>query len=77
MLKTRQQVRDEFAHKGLSYSAWAKKNGYSPNLVIFILNDDEKNPHRKCLRGESHNIAVQLGLKNGEVSRAQFSMATA
>lgn len=69
-LKTRSQVRAEFARKGLSYSAWATQHGYSPNLVIAIVNDDDSNPARKCARGASHNIAVQLGLKDGEVNQA-------
>lgn len=64
-LKTRQQVRDEFALNGLSFSAWAKQRSYSVALVSAILNDDQAKPVRKCLRGESHNIAVDLGLKNG------------
>lgn len=66
-LKTRSEVRSEFARRGLSYSAWAAHHGYSPNLVIAIINDDDVNPARKCARGASHNIAVQLGLKEGEV----------
>ena len=69
MLKTRQQVREEFARKGLAYSEWARKRGYSPNLIYEILNDNPTNPTRKCLRGESHNIAVELGLKEGEICR--------
>ena len=69
-LKTREQVRSEFAALGLSYSGWAKQRGYSPNLVLDIVNDDQRNPKRKCLRGESHNIAVDLGIKEGQVSRA-------
>lgn len=69
MPKTRAQVRDEFARKGWSISAWARDNGYSPNMVIAILADNEVNPRLKCLRGDAHNIAVQLGLKVGEVSR--------
>ena len=68
-LKTRHEIRAEFDRKGLSYSAWAMKNGFSPSLVIAILNDDDRNPARKCLRGTSHNIAVALGLKDGEISR--------
>ncbi|HRP19380.1 MAG TPA: DNA-binding protein [Alicycliphilus sp.] len=68
--KTRQQVRQEFASHGWSVSAWAKQKGYSATLVLDILNDDERNPRRKCLRGESHNIAVELGLKAGQVSRS-------
>ena len=68
-LKTRQQIRDEFAANGVPYSAWARQRGYSPNMVIAILADNEVNPRLKCLRGDAHNIAVQLGLKTGEVSR--------
>ena len=66
-LKNRQQIRDEFAANGVSYSAWARQRGYSPNMVIAIVNDDDLNPRLKCLRGEAHNIAVELGLKRGQV----------
>ena len=69
--KTRSQVRQEFASRGWSYSGWAKQHGYSADLVREIVNDDEHNPRRKCLRGESHNIAVELRLKEGTVSRGQ------
>ena len=41
-LKTRQQIRDEFAANGVSYSAWARQRGYSPNMVIAIVNDDDR-----------------------------------
>ena len=68
-LKTRAQVRKEFADKGWSISGWARQHGYSPVMVSDIINDNEANPKRKCLRGESHNIAVSLGLKHGTVSR--------
>ncbi len=67
--KTREQVREEFTSHGWSYSAWAKQRGYSAKLVLDIVNDDPRTPRRKCLRGESHNIAVDLGLKEGQVSR--------
>jgi len=70
-LKTRQQVRDEFAHKGQSYTAWARQHGYSSSLVIAIISDTDANPRYKCLRGDSHNVAVQLGIKLGEVSRTE------
>ncbi|MCO5356555.1 DNA-binding protein [Acidovorax kalamii] len=70
MVKTRAEVREEFAKKGWSISGWAKLNGYSPNMAIAILADNDVNPRLKCLRGDSHNIAVQLGLKEGEISRA-------
>lgn len=70
-LKTRQQIRDDFALKGWSYTGWARQKGYSPNLVISIVTDDDANPRYKCLRGDAHNVAVELGLKAGEVSRLQ------
>ena len=69
-LKTRAEVREEFASRGWSISGWAKQHGYSPVLVSDILNDNEANPKRKCLRGESHNIAVSLKIKQGLISRA-------
>lgn len=69
-LKTRMQIRQEFSRIGMPYSAWAKQRGYSPNLVTDIINDDDKNPKRKCLRGDSHNIAVELGIKEGEINRS-------
>lgn len=77
MLKNRAQVREEFARKGLTISSWAKNHGYSSNMVIAILADNEANLRIKCLRGDAHNIAVQLGLKEGEVSRAQRQLSAA
>ncbi len=71
MTKTRKQVRAELAFSGRSVTDWAKEHGFNPSLALFILNDDEANPKRKCLRGESHNIAVSLGLKEGKVYRTQ------
>ncbi len=68
-LKKRADVLNELASKGLSITGWARQHGYSPVLVSDILNDNEANPKRKCLRGESHNIAVALGLKQGTISR--------
>ena len=38
-----------------------------PRQVIAIVNDDDRNPRLKCLRGDAHNIAVELGLKRGQV----------
>ncbi|BEU96593.1 DNA-binding protein [Acidovorax sp. DW039] len=68
MPKSRAQVREEFAKNGWSISGWAKQRRYSPNMVIAILADDETNPRIKCLRGEAHNIAVELKLKDGVLS---------
>ena len=62
-LKTRAQFRQELAEKGISANAWARQHGYSTASVSAILNDDERNPRIRCLRGEAHNIAVSMGLK--------------
>ena len=75
-LKTRAQFRKELAHKGLSVNAWARAHGYSTANVSAILNDDEINPRIRCLRGEAHNIAVSMGIKQGSVHK-QHSRHTA
>lgn len=64
-LKTIEQVKASFARKGKSVRAWAIDNGYSPSLVHEILAGKSS---RKCLRGQGHNIAVHLGLKDGEIT---------
>ncbi|VFR54504.1 hypothetical protein BRI6_1085 [plant metagenome] len=45
--------------------------------MLAIVNDDDATPKRKCLRGESHNIAVKLGLKDGEISELTPRLAAA
>ena len=67
-LKTRRQVREELAAKGISFASVAKSFGFNQSLFYEILHDDDESPRRKCLRGESHNIAVTMGIKVGEVS---------
>lgn len=66
-VKTREQVKSEFARKGVSISAWAKANDFDPKLVYEILN---ATPARPCLRGQSHKIAVRLGLKEGVITNS-------
>lgn len=67
-LKTRKQVRQEITEQGLSYASVAKRHGFNQSLFYEILHDDDENPRRKCLRGESHDIAVTMGIKAGMVS---------
>ena len=67
-LKTRHQFRKECADKGISLASVAKRHGFNQSLFYEIVHDDDANPRRKCLRGESHNIAVTIGIKAGEVS---------
>lgn len=62
--KTTEQVRAEFLRKGVSIRGWAIANGFTPTLVYEILSGNSKRP---CTRGQSHKIAVRLGLKKGEI----------
>lgn len=59
---TLQEARDELLRKGLSVRRWAIKHGYNPNTARNILNG--KLNYRI---GKSHNIAVALGIKDGEI----------
>lgn len=59
-VKTLAEVRADFVARGLCISAWARENSFSANLVFDILGG-----RKKCLRGQSHRIAVRLGIKQG------------
>jgi gp16 family phage-associated protein len=64
-LKTPVQVREEFAARGISLSSWARERGFSAELVYQVLSG-----RKRCIRGQSHQIAVSLGLKAGILERA-------
>lgn len=55
-----EDVRAEIAESGISISEWARNNGFASGLVYAVLKGK-----RMCLRGQSHAIAVALGLKKG------------
>jgi gp16 family phage-associated protein len=59
-LRSAGQVRHEFEIRGLSVAAWARTHVYSSALVNQVLSG-----RKRCLRGQSHEIAVRLGLKLG------------
>jgi gp16 family phage-associated protein len=61
-LRTPDQARDALKAKGISITQWAIANKYSPNLVYEVLGG-----RKKCVRGQAHEIAVKLGLKQGEI----------
>lgn len=63
-ITTREQVRADFERKGVSISAWARQHGVGRSLVYEILTGARS---RTCSRGQSHRIAVLLGLKAGEL----------
>lgn len=64
-LRNGEEIRAEFARRGLSISGWARSHGYSAQLVYGLLTG-----RNRGLRGQSHEIAVRLGLKNGLIGRA-------
>lgn len=59
--RTAEDVRAEFAARGIAISEWARENGFSATLVYQVLSGA-----RRALRGQSHDIAVALGLKDGK-----------
>lgn len=71
MPRTSDEVLEDLASKGVSVAAWARAKGYDADLTRAILRKE-----RACLRGQSHNIAVELGLKEGKVVR-EHEIATA
>lgn len=52
-------ARKYFETNGVSVAEWARAKGFSVTLVYQILEG-----RRKCLRGQSHKIAVALGIKH-------------
>lgn len=61
--KSPQQVKAELARKGKSVAELAREIGYAEHLVYRVLSGQGKN-----LRGAGHRIAVQLGIKEGEIA---------
>ena len=59
-MPTHSDIRNEFERRGLSISEWARSRGFSTALVYQVLTGK-----RKAIRGQSHQIAVALGLKEG------------
>lgn len=63
-VKTPEQVRKELRRKGKSVAAWSRENNVSVDLVYEVFRG------RPCHRGESHRIAVLLGIKDGVIEDA-------
>jgi gp16 family phage-associated protein len=63
-LKTLEEARAEFDRCGISVSGWAVKHGIPRNIASGVLQG-----RLKGKRGQAHNAAVLLGLKDGVVNR--------
>ncbi len=53
-----EQVKESFRLKGETITEWAAKNGFRRSAVYRVLNGQDKAKY-----GQSHIIAVKLGLK--------------
>lgn len=63
------EIKNIFEEAGISVSEWARIRGFSSGLVYQVLNGE-----RKCQRGQSHKIAIALGLKSGDdLDMSQFN----
>lgn len=60
---TPQEAKAKLDRQGISARAWALEHGFSPTLVHMVLAGE-----RQTRIGKSHNIAVMLGLKEGEIN---------
>lgn len=59
-LRTPSEARALIDFQGISVAAWARERGFSASLVHQILKG-----RKRCRHGQSHNIAVALGIKAG------------
>jgi gp16 family phage-associated protein len=62
MVRSPQQVIENFQTQGISIADWARQHGFNPSLVYQVL----KGTHVP-VRGQSHKIAVTLGIKFGTI----------
>jgi len=58
--RTGDEARQWLAHHGVSVARWAREHGFSRELVYQVLAGQKKG-----VRGQSHDIAVLLGMKAG------------
>lgn len=65
-IRSHQECRSLIEDAGISIAEWARENRFSCGLVYQVLEGK-----RRCLRGQSHRIAVALGLKAGHLTDVQ------
>jgi len=62
--RTADEARAWLAYHGMSVAQWARLHGFSRELVYQVLAGQKQG-----LRGQSHDIAVLLGMKVGALRR--------
>lgn len=60
-MKTVEHVRAEFNRRGISLAEWARQHEIPRSAVVYVLRGG------RALRGQAHNVAVLLELKDGLV----------
>jgi gp16 family phage-associated protein len=60
---TPEEAKELLSRKGISTRAWALEHGFTPSLVHMVLTGA-----RQTRIGQSHNVAVMLGIKEGELN---------
>jgi gp16 family phage-associated protein len=63
MALTSIQIKNKFKREGVTFTDWAKKNGFNRHLVYLVLNGQHK-----ANWGKGHACAVALGLKTTDSS---------
>lgn len=58
MALTPDELKRNFKQQGITFSAWARQHGYTPQEVIRVVNGFSKASY-----GKGHEIAVKLGMK--------------
>lgn len=58
MALTPDELKKNFKQQGITFSAWARQHGYTPQEVIRVVNGFSKASY-----GKGHEIAVKLGMK--------------
>jgi gp16 family phage-associated protein len=69
--KTRDQIKAEFAERGVTITQWAAQNGYSRGCVYQVLNG-----FTRASWGQCHEIAVALGMKPAPESAQPKKLAS-
>lgn len=68
-IRKAEEVMEIFKLSGISIATWARHYGFSVALVYSVIHGKSK-----CIRGESHKIAVMLGLKEGTIGKDPFAL---
>lgn len=71
-LRTAEEARAWLDYQGITMAQWAREHGMHESLVREVLAG-----RKKCMRGMSHNIAVLLGMKHGQLTTRPARVAPA